>query len=405
MRLIRVKAVVKKEFIHIRRDPLSLAMAFLMPAILILIYGYAVTFDVDKITTVVHDMDKSSISRELVDQISRSGYFTVVSYLDRHEEIDAFLDRGDAKVAVAIPVDFSKRVRSGRDARIEVIIDGSNSNTATIAQGYINAIAETFPRRVLSAGSRITPVIDSHGLTPVVSELLRAEGVAPTALLGEGATRAPVIDSRSRVWYNTELKSRNFIIPGLIAVIMAVIVALLTSLTVAREWDRGTMEQLISTPVKPIELIIGKLIPYFIIGFIDTVLSILISVTLFEVPLRGSVTLLLALSSIFLFGGLSTGILISIVAKNQTVASQMAMLNSFLPAFLLSGFLFSISNMPGPLQIITFLIPARYFVTILKGIFLKGISIQFLLWETVLLTVYGMAVFLLAVKKLRKRID
>ncbi|MBA4418772.1 MAG: hypothetical protein C0392_12820 [Syntrophus sp. (in: bacteria)] len=371
MRLIRIKAVTKKEIIQIRRDPLSLAMAFLLPALLIFIYGYAVTFDVDKITTVIYDMDKSSVSRELIDQVSQSGYFAIVAYLDQHEEIDAYLDKGNAQVAIAIPVDFSKRVRTGRDARIEVIIDGSNSNTATIAQGYINAIAETFPQRILGSGSRITPLIDS----------------------------------RNRVWYNTELKSRNFIIPGLIAVIMAVIIALLTSMTVAREWDRGTMEQLISTPVKPVELVIGKLIPYFIIGFVDTVLSILISVNLFGVPLRGSFTLLLALSSIFLFGGLSLGILISIVARNQTVASQMAMLSSLLPAFLLSGFLFSISNMPGPLQIITYLIPARYFVTILKGIFLKGISIQFLLWEAVLLTIYGIAVFLLAVKKLRKRID
>jgi ABC-2 type transport system permease protein len=182
-------------------------------------------------------------------------------------------------------------------------------------------------------------------------------------------------------------------------------VSVLTSLTVAREWDRGTMEQLIATPVKPVELIIGKLVPYFTIGFIDTVLAIIMSTLLFDVPLRGSVSLLLALSAIFLFGGLSMGILISVVAKTQVIANQMAMLSSFLPAFLLSGFIFSISNMPVPLQAVTYLIPARYFVTILKGIFLKGVSLEYLLLEALLLTVYGIVVFTLAVKKFHKRID
>ncbi|HEY3274988.1 MAG TPA: ABC transporter permease [Syntrophorhabdaceae bacterium] len=369
MKLVRIKAVARKEIIQIRRDRLSLAMGFLMPIILLFIYGFAVSFDVEKIDTVVYDMDKGSLSRELVNEFSQSGYFTVLAYVDRYEELDYWLDRGKAKVAIAIPVDFSKRVRAGKDAAIEVILDGSNSNTASIAQGYILSISEAFPRRL--GGGKITPFVDS----------------------------------RSRVWYNTELKSRNFIIPGLIAVIMAVIVALLTSLTVAREWDRGTMEQLISTPVKPAELVIGKLIPYFIIGLIDTVLTILMSTLLFHVPLRGSLPLLLTLSSIFLFGGLSTGILISIVAKSQVIASQMAMLNSFLPAFLLSGFIFSISNMPAPLQVVTYIIPARYFVTILKGIFLKGVPFNFLLWETTLLAGYGLAVFILAIKKLKKRID
>lgn len=369
MKLMRVKAVAKKEMIQIKRDPLSLAMAFLLPAILLFIYGYAVTFDVDKLATVVYDRDKSSISRELINQFSRSGYFTIVSYLDRHEDIDTYLDRGNAQVAITIPVDFSKHIRTGRDASISVIIDGSNSNTAGIAQGYVFAVAESYSQRT------------------------------------GRASITPLIDSRNRVWYNTELKSRNFIIPGLIAVIMAVIVALLTSLTVAKEWDRGTMEQLISTPIKPVELIIGKLIPYFVIGFTDTVLAILMSTMLFEVPLRGSITLLLALSSIFLMGGLSMGILISVGAKNQTIACQMAMLATFLPAFLLSGFIFSISNMPGPLQAVTYVVPARYFVTILKGIFLKGISLKFLIWEAALLTIYGIAVFLLAVKKFHKRIE
>ncbi|MFO0753782.1 MAG: ABC transporter permease subunit, partial [Thermodesulfovibrionales bacterium] len=226
----------------------------------------------------------------------------------------------------------------------------------------------------------------------------------PPPLHTTGVIQRPLIDPRARVWYNPELKSRNYIIPGLIAVIMAVIAALLTSLTVAREWERGTMEQLISTPVKTPELITGKLIPYFLIGIADMILSVFLAVFLFGVPLKGSALLLLALSSLFLFGGLSLGILISIVARSQLVASQIAMVATFLPVFLLSGFMYSISNMPAALQVITYAIPARYFVTILKGIFMKGSTIRLLLTETVLLAFFGLAVFALANRKFRKRI-
>ncbi|MCX8021553.1 MAG: ABC transporter permease [Syntrophorhabdaceae bacterium] len=364
---MRLKGIVKKEFIHIKRDPLSLAMAFLLPAILLFIYGYAVTFDVENIETVVCDRDKSSLSRELIEGFSKSGYFTIISYTESYNDVDGYIDRGDAKAGIIIPDDFSKTIRKGGLPSVEIIIDGSNSNIATIALGYVSAIEERYTRR----------------LYPLSKE-------------------GPLIQVKTRIWYNREMRSRNFIIPGLIAVIMAVIVALLTSLTVSKEWDRGSMEQLLSTPVKPSELVLGKLIPYFIIGFADTVFAVLMSTFLFGVPLKGDPVLLFLLSSIFLFGGLSFGILISIVAKNQTIASQIAMLTTFLPAFLLSGFIFSISNMPKILQIFTLAIPARYFVTILKGIFLKGVTIEDLLWETALLSLYGLIVFFLAVKKLKK---
>jgi len=369
MKLRRIKAIAKKEFIQIWRDPLSLAMAFLMPVILLFIYGYAITFDIDKIPTVVFDKDKSSLSREFVNQFHESGYFRVNSYVESYRAIDPYLDSGRARVAIVIPEDFSKNIHKGYNVQVEVLIDGGDSNTATIAQGYAIAITEGFSQRV--RGSRVTPLIDS----------------------------------RSRVWYNNELKSRNFIIPGLIAIIMAVIIALLIALTIAREWDRGTMEQLISTPVKTPELILGKLIPYFLIGFADTILTILMSTLLFNVPLRGSVILLLGLSGIFLFGGLSFGMLMSIVGKTQLAASQAALLTSFLPAFLLSGFIFSISNMPKPLQIITYFIPARYFVTILKGIFLKGSTLKTIWLETLLLSLFAVLVFIAANRKFRKRIE
>jgi ABC-2 type transport system permease protein len=343
-------------------------MAFVMPVMLLFIFGYAITLDVDNIKTIVYDLDKSSASRELIEAFSSSGYFTVAGSVHEQKEIDRYLNTGRAFVAIFIPEDFSEQIKTGREASLQVIVDGSDSNTATIALGYISAITEKYAQK--AGGGAVTPLIDP----------------------------------RVRVWYNPELKSRNFIIPGLIAIIMAVITALLTSLTIAREWERGTMEQLISTPIKTPELILGKLIPYFFIGFIDVILSMLLAVFLFEVPLRGGPLLLMLLSSIFLFGGLSLGILISAAAKSQLVASQIAMIATFLPAFLLSGFMFSISNMPRPLQFLTLLIPARYFVTIVKGIFLKGSTMGMLVFETILLLIFGLVVFGIANKKFKKRI-
>ncbi len=369
MSFLRIRAMARKEWIQIRRDRLSLAMAFALPAMLLVIYAYAITFDVDNILTVVYDQDKSSTSRDLIARFAESKYFSIVASIDSYREIDRYLDSGGAKVAITIPSDFSKDLHTGRPAAIEIVIDGSESNTATIAQGYIAGIAEAFNRRE------------------------------------SGVSVRPVIDLRNRVWYNPELKSRNFLIPGLIAIIMSVIISLLISLAVSREWDRGTMEQLISTPVKPIEIVTGKLVPYFVVGFADTVMSVLIATLLLRVPLRGGVLFLLLVSAIFLFGGLCFGLLISIGARNQLTASQIAMLTSFLPSFLLSGFVFTISNMPAVLQGVTYLVPARYFVSVLKGVFLKAIGFNVLVTEVIFLSLYGSVVFLLAVKKLQKRIE
>ncbi|HEY6010383.1 MAG TPA: ABC transporter permease [Nitrospirota bacterium] len=369
MKLLRIKAIAQKELIQIRRDPLSLAMAFAMPALLLIIFGYAITLDVNNLTTVVYDLDNSRESRELIAELTSSGYFSVVSRAANNRDIDSALDSGKARVAVSIPTDFSRDLRSNRTAQLQVIVDGSDSNTATIALGYLAALTDLYAQRM--GGGRIVQRIEP----------------------------------RVRVWYNPELKSRNFIIPGLIAVIMMVIAALLTSLTFAREWERGTMEQLIATPVRAPELVLGKLFPYFLIGFIDMVISVLMAVLLFEVPFKGNVLVLGVVSSVFLFGGLGFGILISIVAKSQLVASQIAMVATFLPAFLLSGFMFAISNMPVPLQIFSRLIPARYFVFVLKGLFLKGSPVRFLAGEAIFLLVFAVLVFAAANRKFRKSIQ
>lgn len=367
MKFIRIKAIAKKEILQIRRDPLSLAMAFLMPVLLLLIFGYAITLDVNNLTTIVYDADRSSVSRELVDELTSSGYFSVVRLAENQREIDSYLDSSRARVAVSIPPDFARTLETGGTAQLQVLVDGSDSNTATIALGYLSALTELYGQRITGSSARL------------------------------------LIEPQIRVWYNPDLKSRNFIIPGLIAVIMMVIAALLTSLTFAREWERGTMEQLIATPVKPAEMVLGKLIPYFLIGFSDMVISVLMAVFLFEVPLKGSAFILGVVSGVFLFGALGLGIVISIVAKSQLVASQISMVATFLPAFLLSGFMFAISNMPVPLQVLSRLIPARYFVTVLKGIFLKGNPLWILIPDAIFLLFFGLVVFAVANRKFKKK--
>ncbi len=369
MKLVRIKAVARKETLQIARDPLSLVMAFLVPLFLLTIFGYAITFDIRDIDMAIVDQDQGSFSRDLQRAFEASGYFTVRSVFHSTDEIDGELDSGRAKIAVLVPRDFSQSLLSRRTARLGVILDGSDANTATLTQGYLNGIIELYSRRL-----------------------------APPE-------RRSGLDVRTRVWYNAEMKSRNFIIPGLIAVIMSIIVALLTSLTISREWERGTMEQLIATPVRTHELILGKLIPYFVIGFADTVLCLVMGTELFHVPLRGSLLLLLALSGVFLFGGLCMGLLISIVSRNQLLSSQMALLGTFLPSFLLSGFIFAIPNMPKPIQLVTYAVSARYFVKVLTGIFLKGATLRLLIGEAALLALFGIVMFLLALQRFQKRID
>jgi ABC-2 type transport system permease protein len=344
-------------------------MAFLMPILLLIIFGYAITLDVNNLSTIVYDADRTSVSRELAVELTASGYFTIVRFAEGPREIDAWLDDGRARVAISIPPDFTRTLSIGGSPQLQVIVDGSDSNTATIALGYLGALTEIYGQRI------------------------------------SGARSVPLIDPQIRVWYNPELRSRNFIIPGLIAVIMMVLAALLTSLTFAREWERGTMEQLIATPVRPAEVVLGKLTPYFLIGFIDMIVTVLMAVFLFEVPLKGNVLILGVVSGVFLFGALGLGILISIVTKSQLVASQISMVATFLPAFLLSGFMFSIANMPVLLQAISRVIPARYFVSVLKGIFLKGNPVRILIADAIYLVIFGAIVFIMANRTFKKKIE
>lgn len=364
----RYLALVRKESLHIRRDPRSLAMAFLMPVLLLVLFGYAITLDVNNLDLAVYDQDRSAASRDYVRAFPASNYFTVVTNAATYAEAEAAVVSGRAHLALVIPTDFSERLDQRRTAAVQVLVDGSDANTATIASDYAEGVTEGF-------------AADFRGQVELA------------------------VENRLRVWYNPELKSRWFIIPGLIAVIMTVITALLTSLTVAREWESGTMEQLIATPIRPLELMLGKMTPYFLIGVFDVLLSIAMAVWVFGVPLRGSLAFLLGSGALFMLGGLGLGILISTAARSQLVASQVAMVATFIPAFLLSGFLYSIDNMPRFLQVITHAVQARYYVTILKAVFLKASPPALLVNELVFLTLFALAVLAVALRKFKKRLD
>lgn len=376
MNLRRLLAIARKEFLHIRRDPRSLAMAIAIPMLLILLFGYALTLDVDNVPIAVWDQSVSPESRELISRFEGSRYFDVRLRAKGYPDIERAIEAGQVMAAVVIPRDFSAHLTAGHVASVQFLIDGSDSNTATIALGYAESVARGYSRDIAFREARVG---------------------------GTGTLRDP-LEVRPRVWFNAEMESKNYIVPGLIAVIMMVIAALLTSLTVAKEWETGTMEQLISTPILARELVLGKLLPYFAMGMLDVLLAVGMGEFLFHVPLRGSVALLFGMAAIFLAGALSMGMVISIVTKSQLLASQLAMVLTFLPSFLLSGFMYAIGNMPKAVQVVTYAIPARYFVTLLKGIYLKGTGLSILLGEAALLTAFGITMVLLANRKFKKKL-
>lgn len=376
MSLRRTIAIARKEFLHITRDPRSLGIALAIPMLLLVLFGYALSLDVDRIPTLVYDQDKTPESRALIERFRGSIYFTIVGTAGAYAPIEHAVDRSQVLIGLVIPKNFGHDLNTGKSTEVQLLIDGSDSNTAGIALN------------------------DARALLAGHSANLRVQWQNRR---GAGKFDPPA-DAQLRVFYNSELKSKNFIVPGLIAVILMIIAALLTSLTIAREWESGTMEELLSTPVRPAELVLGKLSAYFVLGLVDTLTAILAGVFVFEVPLRGSVLLLLVSAFAFLFGALCWGILLSALTRTQLIAYQLGLLTSFLPAFLLSGFIYSTDNMPLGPRLISYIVPARYFVTLLKGIFLKGVGLDVLWYELTILFVYASLVFFLATRKLRQKI-
>ncbi|MDD5477691.1 MAG: ABC transporter permease [Candidatus Omnitrophica bacterium] len=376
MNLKRIGAIANKEFIQIKRDPRSLGLALVIPVVLLLIFGYGLSLDIDKVPTVIWNQDASSqLTRNFLLNFKYSKYFKIIRYTDNYRDIEHLIDNGQAMMALVIPKDFSHYIESGKAAPLQLLVDGSDSNTATVAMGYVRA------------------VVAKYNLDLLV-ETFRQQGLVPRKSA----------ELRPRVWFNMGLNSRWFIVPGVIAMIIMIIAALLTSICIAREWERGTMEQLVSTPVKPRELIIGKFLPYFIIGFFDLFIAVVMARFLFGVPFQGSYFTLIVLSALFLTGALSQGILISTVGRTQLLASQLAMLSTFIPTMLLSGFIYPIFNMPPLVQAITYLIPARYYIVILRGLFLKGNGMEVMWNEALFLALFAFLMFGLAINKFKKKV-
>jgi ABC-2 type transport system permease protein len=361
---MRLLGIIRKESLQILRDPSSIAIAFVMPLVLLLLFGYGVSLDARHIplAMVIEQPDANSAS--LVGAFRRSDYFALRVY-DNIQTAQQAFDRRDVFGIVWLRNNFSARLLARGDAPIGVIVNGVDANQARITQGYIQGVWQVW--------------LDSYARSQGV-ELPLPVGLEP------------------RIWFNAAVRSRDFLVPGLIAVIMTLIGAMLTSMVVAREWERGTMEALMVTPVRIGELMVGKLAPYFILGMGGMLLSVAMALWLFDVPLRGSFWVLAAVSALFMLVALGMGLLISVVARNQFVAGQISILITFLPAFILSGFIFQISSMPGPIQVITHLIPARYFVAILQTLFLAGN-----IWPIVLANSAALAVMMVIFLGLARR--
>ena len=370
----RIYRMLVKEFIQVLRDPRMKALIFVMPVIQLIMFGYAVTTDVDHIKTAVCDLDKSPQSRALIERFTASGYFTVVDSTDRPERLGELLDRGQATIGIQINRGFADDLKSGRQAAIQTLVDGTDSNTGTVAMDYAQRITREFSR------ARVVP--------------------------GELAQPAPPqtepIELRSRAWFNPDLKSRYFNVPGVIAVVVLLISLLLTAMAIVREREIGTMEQLMVTPIRSFELILGKTLPFVLISFIDVLVVTAIGVSWFNVPIQGSLALLLFGAGLYLMSTIGIGLFISTISQTQ----QQALMSSFffyLPAVLLSGFMFPISNMPEPAQWLTYLNPLRYFLVIIRDIFLKGSGWDILWPQFAALAVLGTALLTMSSLRFKKR--
>ena len=370
----RLRQMLIKEFIQVFRDPRMKGMIFGMPLIQLLIMGYAVNMDVKHIATAVYDLDQSVTSRELVARFANSGYFKIKRYLTRDAEARELMDHGEVQVILHLNPGFERDLLAGKTVPLQVILDGTDSNTAAVVLSYSLKIAVQFSQDLLTR------------------RLMRMGALAKTPGRVQVETRA---------WFNENLESRNFFVPGVIALLISLVTLMLTSMAIVREKELGTMEQIIVTPIRPHEFILGKTVPFALIGYVDVVLVIVVGVWWFEVPLRGNLGLLFGATTLYLLTTLGVGLLISTVSQTQ----QQAMMTTFFffqPAMLLSGFVFPIANMPRVVQWITFLNPLRYFLVIIRGIFLKGVGAEILWPQMLALAVLGSLIMALATRRFRK---
>ncbi len=376
MRLHRLAAIARKEVLQIMRDARSVVIVVGMPVIMMLAFGYGISFDLKHLAVYVFDREGSQQSQNLLKHFQASEYFKVVQAVNNYPALVRAIDAGDCKLALVIPHDFSHRLNSDGPVSIQALIDGTDSNSANLAIAYSQAVVQTFSQQLQFDWIR------RHGQNDI----------------------QPPISVDARTWFNENLESMADIVPGVVVIVMAVVGTFLTALTISREWERGTMEQLISTPVTSFELMLGKLAPYFVIGMLDTCLCAVLGVLWFGVPFRGSWILFFFSSTLFLIVVLSTGYFISVVAKSQLAASQISLFATFLPTFLLSGFLFPIDQMPVAIQAVTYLLPARYYMAIVRNVFLKGAAAALLLDKLIALSLLAFLLVFVATRIFKKKL-
>jgi len=368
--------IVRKEFLQLMQDKKMLRLSIVAPILQLIILGYAASFDVSNIPMVVCDFDHSPSSRELIRSLTSTEYFTAVRYCDKTSEIDAQLDDGHASVAVVIPDGFEKDLGSGKTTPVQFIADGTETSSASIGLNYAYLIISRYSQRV---------VLES--------------------LIKRGSVMMPAtISAEFRVWYNPELKSRNFMVPGVLGLLLMVMTMILTSLAIVKEKELGTLEQIVVTPIRPYQLIIGKLTPFFLIGIVDVVLVVFFATFIFSLPVKGSVLLLFFLCLIFLMTTLGLGLFISTISRTQQQAMMTAIFFFMLPMIFFSGFVFPIENMPKIIQYVSYLIPLRYFFVVVRGLFLKGVGLDILWPQAAAMLVFGIAILSMSVLRFQKRL-
>ena len=372
----RILRIVRKELIQLRRDPRLLRIVIMAPLFQLFVFGYAVTTDVRHVSTAVYDQDQTAASREFTERFIRSGYFDFDHYVTDPADVARLLDAGRVQMALSIERGFTKDLARNRTAHVQIILDGSDSMAAGIISGYVGG------------------VVQAYSLKAAQERLDRVKAAAPLV---------PGIDGRLRVWYNPDLKSVNYMVPGVICTLLLVVTTILTSLAIVKEREIGTLEMLVVTPIKARELMLGKMVPFILVGFLDMMLVVGLGALWFRVPIAGSLLLLLALSAVFLLTSLGIGLFISTVSRTQ----QQAMMTGFfviLPSIILSGFMFPIENMPAAIRWITYFIPLRYYLVIIRGIFLKGNGIEILWPQVAALLVLGVAIMGTSVLRFTKRL-
>jgi len=374
MSISRTLSLIRKEFLHILRDPRTLAVMFLMPIIQLMLMGYAATTDIEHLNTAVLDGDKSGASRELIDAYRASSYFDIVRHVESEQQLERLVDGGQVRAGLIIPEGYGEELDGGRQVQIAFVIDGSDPSVASTVLAASQSVGQAHSSRIIE----------------------QARGI--------DLDEMPGVQVRPRVWYNPEMKSANFMIPGIMGMILYFLTSLFTAMSIVREREQGTIEQLIVTPIKPLELIVAKIVPYVFIAFFNVLEVLTIGVYWFDVPVRGSLGLLLGLSALFLLSSLGIGIFISSVANTQQEAMLLAFLTMY-PSIFLGGFFFPIEAMPGWLQVLTYVVPLRYMLVIIRGIILKGVGLQILLQEVIALIIFGVAIMLLAATRFRKRLE